>query len=352
VKLAEARISYAGYSRDFRAPGDRRRFVAYAGTRNLSFQYADLASDYDLALVTHNGDIPGWTERKKRNQSLKLVFELADSYFTRTGLAGRYLKGMARRALGIDNRLSPDFLRTLIVACELADAVICSTEEQAATISRYNPKVVTSFDWFGDEIGPPKSDYRRGEKLRLVWEGQSTTLSNLRSIRNVLNDLKDRVELHVATDPRVHRYFGRFLPHASEDLLRGLECDVHFHPWERATFSRHVTAADVALIPIDLANAFARGKPENKLVMLWQLGMPVLTSDTPAYCRAMDGAGLDLICADSTDWRAKLERMIAASDEERERIARQGRAFAERAYSKDEFLKRFDRAFELAGFEL
>jgi len=108
---------------------------------------------------------------------------------------------------------------------------------------------------------------------------------------------------------------------------------------------------DVAIIPIDLTDAFARGKPENKLVMLWQLGMPVLTSDTPAYRRAMDSAGLDLTCADSTDWRAKLGRMIEASDEERERIARQGRAFAERAYSKDEFLKRFDRAFELAGFE-
>ena len=351
MKLAEARIGYAGYSRDFSVPGDRRRFVAYAAARNLTFEYAHLASDYHLALVTHNGDIPGWTERKKLNQSLKLVFELADSYFTRTGLAARYLKGVARRALGIDNRLSPDFLSTLIAGCEAADAVICSTEEQAATIRRYNPKVVTSFDWFGDEIGPTKSDYRRGEKLRLVWEGQSTTLSNLRSIRDVLNDLKDRVELHVVSDPRVYRYFGRFLPHASEDLLQGFECDVHFHSWSRATFSSYVTAADVAIIPIDPANAFARGKPENKLVMLWQLGMPVLTSDTPAYRRAMDSAGLDLTCADSTDWRAKLGRMIEASDEERERIAGQGRAYTERAYSKDEFLKRFDRAFELAGFE-
>ena len=32
----------------------------------------------------------------------------------------------------------------------------------------------------------------------------------------------------------------------------------------------------MAIIPIDLTDAFARGKPENKLVMLWQLGMPVL----------------------------------------------------------------------------
>jgi hypothetical protein len=228
--------------------------------------------------------------------------------------------------------------------------VFCSTEEQAATIRRYNSKVVTSFDWFGGDLGPPKADYCRGAKLRLVWEGQSTTLANLRTINDVLNELRDSIELHVVSDPLVYRYFGRFLPHASAELLREFECDVHFHPWDRASFSRHVTAADLAIIPIDPSNAFARGKPENKLVMLWQLGMPVLTSDTLAYRRAMKGAGLDLLCTDRTDWRAKLERMIAASDSDREQLARQGRVFAERAYSKDEFLKRFDRAFELAGF--
>jgi len=122
VKLPDARIGYAGYSRDFSAPGDRRRFVAYAKARNLAFEYADLAREYGLVLVTHNGDIPGWTELKRQNPNLKFVFELADSYFTRTGLPGRYLKGAARYALGTDSRLSPDFFRTLIAACEVADA--------------------------------------------------------------------------------------------------------------------------------------------------------------------------------------------------------------------------------------
>ena len=350
MKLTQARIGYAGYSRDFSAPGDRRRFAAHAKAKGLAFEYANIARDYDLLLLTHNADIPGWTERKKRNPGLKLVFELADSYFTRTKLAGRYLKGLARRVLGVDSRLSRDFLSTLISACEAADAVICSTDEQAQTIRRFNRNVVTSFDWFGDDIGAPKTDYRRGEKLRLVWEGQSTTLKNLRSIRDVLNDLRDKIELHVVTDPTVYRYFGRFLPHPSKDLLEGIECDVHFHEWDRATFSQRITDADLAIIPIDPADAFARGKPENKLVMLWQLGMPVLTSDTPAYRRAMEGSGLDLVCSDSADWRTKLERMTAASDSEREELARHARVFAERAYSKDEFLKRFDRAFELAGF--
>jgi hypothetical protein len=353
VKLAEARIGYAGYSRDFSVPGDRRRFAAYARLRGLSIESAQPKGPYDLVYVTYSSDLAGWVDRKRRDgNKLKLVFELIDSYLGHGGIAYRFAKGTARYLLGTESRFSPDFRQTLTDACRIADVVVCSTEEQASTIRRYNPNVVVSFDWFGDDLGARKANYSSGGKLRLVWEGQSATLSNLRSIRDVLNDLRDRIELHVVTDPQVYRYFGRFLPHASADLLPGFECDVHFHPWDRTTFSRQVTAADVGIIPIDPANAFARGKPENKLVMLWQLGLPVLTSDTPAYRRAMAGAGLNLMCSDSADWRAKLERMIVASDAERERLARQGQAFALREYSREEFLARFDRAFGLAGIEV
>lgn len=353
MKLAGARIGYAGYGRDFSAPGDRRRFCAYAAERGLAFEPADLRRDYDLVFVTHNGDVPGWTERKRRAGSrLKLVFELADSYLTQTALARRYLKGAARYLLGVDTRLSPDFLKTLTRACESADAVICSTDEQAADIHHHNSSVVVSFDYFGKDIGRPKNNRRRGDKLRLVWEGQSTTLANIRTIREVLNDLRDRVELLVVTDPLVYRYFGRFASHPSRDLLEGIECDVQLRAWERGSFSRHITSADAAVIPIDTADAFACGKPENKLVMFWQLGMPVLASDTPAYRRAMRGAGLDLLCSDPADWRSKLERLVAAPADELGRLAQQGRALAERVYSLEEFLKRFDQAFELAGFEI
>ncbi len=351
MKLSEARIGYAGYSPDCSAPGDRRRFSAYAAERGISFERADLRNDYDLVLVTHNGDIAGWTARKRRERSrFRFIFELADSYLAQTGILRRHLKGAARYALGIDSCLSVDFLRTLIDACEVADAVVCSTEEQAAMIRRFNPNVFISFDYFGDDNGQPKTDYRSEGKLRLVWEGQSTTLDNLLTLTEVLNDFRDRIELHVVTDPLIYRHFGRYLPRRSEDALSGIKCEVRFHRWDRASFSSHITSSDLAIIPIDTSNAFACGKPENKLVMLWQLGMPVLTSDTPAYRRAMNSAGLDQLCRDSACWRRRLEEMIEASAEERAKAAHTGRSFAARAYSKDEFLARFDAAFEAAGF--
>ncbi|HEX6741462.1 MAG TPA: hypothetical protein VF079_06675 [Sphingomicrobium sp.] len=352
MKLADARIGYAGYSRDFSVPGDRRRFAAYARMKGLQIEHAELGRPYDLAYVTYSSDLPGWIARKRRDgDRLKLVFELVDAYFNQTNLVRRLLKGSGRYLLGTESRLSPDLRRTLIRACAAADAVICSTDEQRETIRRYNPNVFLSFDHFADELGPPKADYRRSGKLRLVWEGQSTTLPNLQVIREPLNDLRDKVELHVVTDPLIHRYFGRFITYPAMAALKGIECDKHFHRWDRASFSSDVTACDVAVVPIERSNALWWGKPENKLVLLWQLGMPVLTTATPVYRRVMESAGLDMSCASAGQWGEQLERLIAADAPGLEAVGGQGRGFAERAHSQEEFVSRFDQAFTAIGFD-
>ncbi|HEY6662788.1 MAG TPA: hypothetical protein VIZ66_07680 [Sphingomicrobium sp.] len=351
MKLADARIGYAGYSRDFSVPGDRRRFVAYAATRGLTIEDADLARPYDLAYITYSGDLPRWVERKRREgDRLKLVFELVDAYFNQTGRVRRLLKGTGRRLLGTETRFSPDLRQTLIAACEAADAVICSTEEQYETIRRFNPNVFLSFDYFRDELGAPKERYGRSGKLRIVWEGQSTTLPNLQVIREPLNDLKDKVELHVVSDPIIHRYFARFGSYPAMRALDGIECARHFHRWDQATFSRHITACDVGVIPIQRSNALWWGKPENKLVLLWQLGMPVLTSATPVYRRVMEAAGVEMACATPIEWGEQLERLMGADGQRLGAIGHKCRGFAERAYSKEEFIGRFDKALAAVGF--
>jgi hypothetical protein len=294
--------------------------------------------------------LPGWLARKRRDgDRLKLVFELIDSYFTETGLARRFLKGGARYLLGTDSRVSADLRRTLIRACEAADAVICSTEEQRATMMRFNANVFLSFDYFGDELGTPKADYKRAGKLRLAWEGQSTTLPNLQVIREPLNDLRDKVELHIVSDPRIHRYFGRFSSYPSMEALTGIECDKHFHLWERSTFSANITACDAAVIPIDARNALWWAKPENKLILLWQLGMPVLATATPVYDRVMRAAGIEMSCATPGDWGSRLEQLIGTGSSGLRELGGRCREYALDTYSKEEFLRRFDVAFASIG---
>jgi glycosyltransferase involved in cell wall biosynthesis len=135
------------------------------------------------------------------------------------------------------------------------------------------------------------------------------------------------------------------------EALKGIQCDIHFHPWAGATFWRNVIACDMAVIPIEKGNALWWGKPENKLVLLWQLGMPVLTTATPVYRRVMDDAGLDMSCSSAAAWGEQLEKLIRSSSAELREIGEHGRHFANRAYSKEEFIQRFDTAFASLGFE-
>lgn len=351
MRLADARIGWSSYSADFSHPGDRRRFAAYAALRGLAYERASLEKRYDLVLATHSSDLPGWTQRKRvEGGKLKLVLELIDSYFVQQGVMRRYAKGMARFALGTESRLSPDFLKTLVRACEAADAVICSTLEQQETIRRYNPNVFMSFDHFAAELEAPKSDYSRADKLRIVWEGQATTVPNLQVIREPLNDLRDKVELHVVTDRLNYRHFGRFRPYPSMDALTGIECPKFFHEWQKDTFSRHVVAADVAVIPIDETNLLWRGKPENKLVLLWQLGMPVLATATPVYARVMAASGLAMACRNTAEWGGALQRMLDAPPAALQGIGTRARSYASDAYSTEAFAFRFDAAFRSIGF--
>jgi hypothetical protein len=353
MKLRQARIGYAGYSRDFSVPGDRRRLCAYGRLKGLPIEHAGLSSDYDLAYVTYSSDLPGWVARKRREgDRFKLVFELVDAYFNQSNWIRRWLKGGGRYLLGTDSRLSPDLRKTLISACEAADAVICSTEEQREIIRQFNPNVFISFDHFGDELGAAKQDFNRTGKLRIVWEGQSTTVPNLQVIREPLNDLRDKVELHVVTDPMIHRYFGRLSSYPAMEALGGIECDKHFHRWDRTTFSGDITACDLAVIPIEKANRLWWGKPENKLVLLWQLGMPVLATATPVYRRVMDAAGVDMTCATSAEWGDQIESLVEAGSEDLAQVGDRCRGFANGAYSAQEFVKRFDAAFSSIGFEV
>lgn len=349
--LSAARIGYAGYSRDFSAPGDRRRFGAYARQRGLSFEYPDPDGDYDLVVITQNADLAGWTARKRAGGRFKLVFDLVDAYFEQKRLDVRLLKGVGRFLEGRDSRLSPDFRQTLKQACRTAEAVICSTPEQRETIARYNDNIEVSFDWFSDELGPPKESFARSGRLKLVWEGMGGLVGSVRTLREPLNALKDRIELRVVTDPTSKRWYGRLGTRTAEEMLAGIECPVTVIPWTKDDFSRHITAADLAIIPMDMSHSMIRAKPANKLILLWKLGMPVLVGPTAAYRRAMAQAGLDMLCETPSDWVAKLEALASAPAATLAGLGRRGYGHAMKTYTAEAFRAPFDAIFSSLGFE-
>ena len=105
------------------------------------------------------------------------------------------------------------------------------------------------------------------------------------------------------------------------------------------------TACDLAVIPLPLDRPLERSKPETKLVSFWRMGMPVVTSATPAYVRTMRAAGQDLHCASEAQWVEVLGRLIEDPGA-RERAGRGGRAFAEREYSDERLMAAWDQVLD------
>jgi hypothetical protein len=197
-----------------------------------------------------------------------------------------------------------------------------------------------------------KADYSVRAPLRLVWEGLPSNLPQLAQIAPALRVLGKRrsFELHVVTDPKRDRLKGVLGDIDSKKFLARHFSNVIFHSWDEATCAKIVTGCDLALIPIDLKNPFVSGKPANKLLLLWRMGMPVIASATTAYCRAMADVGTpELACASDGDWLSAIER-LAGDEGARHTAATRGRIYAEDVHGTEAILSRWDRLFGTLGF--
>jgi len=343
------RIGYAPMNTAMTGPGDARRFVAYARRRHLRFELADPSQEYDLVVLTQMADISAW----QRVRQGKIVYDFIDSYLAvpRTNIK-QWLRGPMCYATGRHRHLHWDYWRALEDMCRRADAVVCSTQEQQALIAPYCPNTHIILDIHSAAINRIKTDYRAGTPFKLIWEGLPSNLAHLGQIAGVLRHLAGirALELHAVTDQRQKRYMGRFGTIDSSKTLERLFDAVHFHPWTIETFANVVTSADLAVIPINLADPFAVGKPENKLLLFWRLGMPVVCSATPAYVRAMRAIQRpDLVCTSAEDWTNTLCRMIDA-EALRQEAGERGRNFVETRYSEDALFSQWDALFESIGF--
>ena len=86
-------------------------------------------------------------------------------------------------------------------------------------------------------------------------------------------------------------------------------------------------------------------KPENKLLLLWEIGIPTLTSATPAYKHVMDAAGLDLYCSSSDEWVRKIDEYMKSSIEYKKAIVEKANDYLRKFHNKNEILKNWDEIF-------
>lgn len=343
VATKDLRIGYVPYSRSLERPGDRRRFVHYARRRNLKFEIADPSELYDVVVLSERADISVWSRYTKG----RLVYDLIDSYLAipRSDVKGR-LRGLAKYVSGQSRHLQTDHWKAIEAMCSRADAVICTTEEQRRDIEPLCSNVHIILDAHSMVARGAKADYAASQPFRLVWEGVPQTLGSLAVIRPVLARLSRKypLELHLVTDLEYHRYLGRYGKSETLSAARRIFPEVRLHAWNENDCANIICSCDLGVIPLMLDDPFNAGKPENKLLLMWRLGMPTIVSATPAYARAMSSAGLDMACTSAAEWETTLERYMA-DEVVRRQAGEAGRRYAESNFGDDRLLAAWDAMF-------
>jgi glycosyltransferase involved in cell wall biosynthesis len=340
------RVGYAPYDASLGQPADRRRFPFYAGHRGIDFELADPRRDYDLVVVTPRADLGAWS--RYRPGRSKLVFDIVDSYLAipRTNPKA-ILRGPAKFAAREARHPFFSYRRALESILGRADAVTCATPEQAAEIKPICANVHPILDFQSRLARRTKDDYRAGSPFHLVWEGLGENVRWFGEIGRALREVDARhpIILHLITAIEYREMVQRFWRRQTARIAARYFDRFRLYQWSEEMVSVIATACDLAVIPLPLDRPLERGKPESKLVSFWRMGMPVVTSATPAYVRAMRGAGQALYCVSEEEWVQVLGRLIDDA-EARERAGRGGRAFAEREYGDERLISAWDRLLD------
>lgn len=331
TELKQLRIGYVPYTADLSGPADRRRFCYWAKKRGLAFEIANTKERYDIVVVTPAGDITEWAEY---NGPGTMIYEQVDSYLAVRGNEPKAVfRGLAKYVFGHTRRLRLSYWDAIADICRRADAVICATDEQRSAILAYCPNVHVILDVHDDVVTVRKQDYAAGDVFNLVWEGLPENLVSFREIGPVLRELgrKRPIALHLVTDldwkPHLNRYGRRH----SVDVAREIFEPSFLYAWNKNLSGTIISSCDLAVIPIALHLPLKVGKPENKLILFWRLGVPVVVSRTPAYARAMDRAGLDMTYVTPDEWMAGLEYYMT-NESARRSAAQSGLRTAEGSY--------------------
>jgi len=346
------RFAYAPYSPSLTPPGDRRRFAFYARARGIDFVIAGPREQYDCVVLSARADITRWVRAPR---DVKVVYDLIDSYLAIPDTSVKsLLRGAAKFVACETSRPTLRYRRAIEAMCARADAVVCSTQEQRGQILPLCPNVHIILDAQDHLVQRTKTDYAAaGNGLSLVWEGLPENIAGFAGLRTALEELgRDReITVHLVTDAQFHRYAQRFGRQRTTEYARRFLPSFELHEWNEQTLSDVACSADIAVIPLDASDPFAAGKPENKLLLLWRMGLPVVTTRTPAYARAMAGAGLDLTCEGSDEWLAAL-RQLSASAPNRAAVGAAGRVYAECHHSDDHVVRAWDAVLDSIGVGL
>lgn len=347
--MRKLKIGYWPLTKKLDAAGDRRRLVFWAQARGHTL-VTDLSQKVDVIVASENADFNASVFRRGETP---LVFDLVDAYLSPQNPIDDLARGIAKSLSGQITGTVRPFSHHVRDFCKNASLVICSSSEQEVVIHPFNAKTRIILDSH-DEIPFLRLGQKSIEKSnsrRILWEGQPATIAGVEQILPTLTNLCKTNDLHFdfVTDEIYYKLLNKFIERDTFRLLQkklhGIHNRVSVIPWSTNNLVWYAKKSIAAMIPINLSLPMQRLKPENRLLIMWRLGLPCLTSASPAYSRVATKAGVSSVCHTLEDWSMNFSRFFEdpkfASDE-----VLKGQNYLDENHNRSILLQKWDNVFE------
>jgi hypothetical protein len=346
--MRKLRIGYWPLSADLKAPGDRRRLIYWANARGHSV-ITDLTQKLDVVVASEGSDL-----NSKIFDSIRVpvIFDLVDAYLSPSNSIDDLARGIAKRMIGQLSGKVKSYTEHVESFCNRSDAVICSSKEQENIIRPFNANTHVILDSHEEIqlVEPRLAKLSDKATRRILWEGQPSTLRGAGLISSELAklNLHTNLEFNFVTDEQYFKFMNKFVQRNTLDLIKAelslISRRSTVVPWSSQNLLQIAMSSSAAMIPIDLTVPIQRLKPENRLLIMWRLGLPCLTSNSPAYNRVACEAGVDVICAEPADWFDKFSRIFSDPEFVHLEVLR-GQDYLKSNHTGQILLKKWDSAF-------
>lgn len=344
--MTKLRIGYVPNSSNLSAPADRRRLVYWANARGHQV-VTDLSQSVDVIVLSGRANFATFS----RDLRTPVILDLVDGYLARESFVKDLIRGILKVADKQLTGLPKPYTSFVQDICSSASAVICSSEEQRVMIEKYSRNVHEILDSHDEISFLPFSSHSNAYPKSILWEGLPVTLGGVLSISKVLiqkNQL-DGLEINFVTNEKYFKFLGKYLSQSSFKLLTKqlgeMVTEKNVVPWNVKNLTSYAKISSGAILPVLLANPIQKLKPENRLLIMWRLGLPTLTSNTPAYSRLAEKTGLDLICDSEEDWQNKLNLVLSDRKYAAEMVLT-GQDYLYKNHSATHLLRKWDAAIE------
>ena len=346
--MSKLKIGYVPNSPDMGHPADRRRLVYWARNRGHEV-ILDLNQKHDVLVLSGRADLTRWSEMENRSP---LILDLVDGYLGKEHLWRDWLRGTGKVVTGHNSGAPRPYRKIVSEACQLAQAVVCETVEQKETIIPFCTNTHTILD-FHEEF--PMLPFNREVQTEnfpaLMWEGLPFTAKGLLLLETSFLEIakSQPISLEMVTDLEYPLFLGKYFYQSTEKILQDIPETLgkrfRLTEWNLPAVIDAAKRSHMSVLPLDPYGTLNPLKAENRLLMMWRIGLPTLASPSLAYMRVMKDTQIDGICGNPNEWQKKISELMD-SVELRQESVEKGQQYIRETHSEMKVLEAWDRLFE------